>query len=147
MRESEVRPGDMMAVELARLIHNGDRVFHGVSSHLPMIAVLLAKHTHAPDVSVIHVQEADAFGNARIEGPVYEDALLARASKRTIVTAERIVGDGYFAARREKAQIPGFLVSHVVHCPRGAAPCACAEEYGIDEAAIRAARGEGGRRP
>ena len=109
--------------------------------------VLAAVKAIAPDVSVIHVQEADAFGNARIEGPVYEDALLARASKRTIVTAERIVGDGYFAAQREKAQIPGFLVSHVVHCPRGAAPCACAEEYGIDEAAIRAARGEGGSRP
>ena len=40
MRESAVRPGDMMAVELSRLIHNGDRVFHGVSSHLPMIARL-----------------------------------------------------------------------------------------------------------
>ena len=45
MRDSAVRPGDMMAVELSRLIHNGDRVFHGVSSHLPMIAVLLARHS------------------------------------------------------------------------------------------------------
>lgn len=55
MRESEVRPGDMMAVELARLIHNGDQVFHGVSSHLPMIAVLLAKHTHAPDAVHLNI--------------------------------------------------------------------------------------------
>ena len=107
---------------------------------------LAAVKAIAPDVSLIHVQEADAFGNARILGPVYEDALLARASGRTIVTAERIVGDGYFAAREDKPQIPGFLVSHVVHCPRGALPCACAGEYGIDEQAVLAAREEGGGR-
>ena len=50
-----VRPGDMMAVCLARLIHNGDRVFHGVSSHLPMIAVLLARHTHAPEAVHLNI--------------------------------------------------------------------------------------------
>ena len=55
MRESAVRPGDMMAVELARLIRNGDRVFHGVSSHLPMIAVLLARHTHAPEAVHLNI--------------------------------------------------------------------------------------------
>ena len=38
----EIRPGDMMAVCMARLIRNGETVFHGVSSHLPMIALLLA---------------------------------------------------------------------------------------------------------
>ena len=54
MRET-VRPGDMMAVCLARLIHNGDRVFHGVSSHLPMIAVLLARHTHAPEAVHLNI--------------------------------------------------------------------------------------------
>lgn len=38
----------MMAVAMARLIRDGETVFHGVSSHLPMIALLLAKATHAP---------------------------------------------------------------------------------------------------
>ncbi len=107
---------------------------------------LAAVRALAPEVSILHVQEADAAGNARIWGPVYEDALLARASKRVIVTAERIVGDGYFAAQREKPQIPGFLVSHVVHAPRGAAPCCCPEEYGIDADGIRKALAEGGGR-
>lgn len=39
---------DMMAVCMARLIRDGETVFHGVSSHLPMVAVLLAKRLHAP---------------------------------------------------------------------------------------------------
>ena len=43
-----IRPCDMMAVAMARLIRDGETVFHGVSSHLPMIALLLAKATHAP---------------------------------------------------------------------------------------------------
>lgn len=43
-----IRPCDIMAVELARLIRDGETVFHGVSSHLPLVATLLAKATHAP---------------------------------------------------------------------------------------------------
>ena len=35
-----IRPCDMMTVSLARLIRDGETVFHGVSSHLPMIALL-----------------------------------------------------------------------------------------------------------
>ena len=30
-----IRPCDMMTVSLARLIEDGDTVFHGVSSHMP----------------------------------------------------------------------------------------------------------------
>ncbi len=109
--------------------------------------VLAAVKAIAPDVAFLHVQEADAAGNARISGPVYEDALLARASKRVIVTAERIVGDRFFAGEAEKPQIPGFLVSHVVHLPRGAAPGCCPGEYGIDRDTIAQARAEGGKQP
>jgi len=43
-----IRPCDMMAVEMARLIRDGETIFHGVSSHLPLIAVLLAKAIYAP---------------------------------------------------------------------------------------------------
>ena len=85
-----------------------------------------------PDVAILHVQLADKAGNALMEGPKYEDVLLSRAAKRVILTAERIVGDGYFAASEVKADIPHFLVSHVVHAPRGAAPCACYGAYEPD---------------
>lgn len=50
-----IRPCDMMAVCLARLIRNGETVFHGVSSHLPMIAVLLAKKLHAPEAVHLNI--------------------------------------------------------------------------------------------
>ena len=43
-----IRACDMMAVTLSRLIQDGETVFHGVSSHLPLVALLLAKRLHAP---------------------------------------------------------------------------------------------------
>ena len=48
-----IRPCDIMVCEMARLIRDGETVFHGVSSHLPLIAILLAKATHAP--SAVHL--------------------------------------------------------------------------------------------
>ena len=33
-----------------------------------------------PDVAIIHVQEADEFGNARIVGTLFEDVLMAQAA-------------------------------------------------------------------
>ena len=50
-----IRPCDMMVVAMSRLIGDGDTVFHGVSSHMPMIATLLAKKTHAPKIGRAHV--------------------------------------------------------------------------------------------
>jgi|Deesub1362A_J573_1020465.scaffolds.fasta_scaffold00050_28 glutaconate CoA-transferase subunit B len=40
---------ELMAVTMARLIKDGDVVFHGVASPLPMVASRLAKLTHAPN--------------------------------------------------------------------------------------------------
>ena len=50
-----IRPCDMMAITMARLIHDGETVFHGVSSHLPMIAVLVAKKLHAPNAVHLNI--------------------------------------------------------------------------------------------
>jgi glutaconate CoA-transferase subunit A len=87
-----------------------------------------------PDVALIHVQEADQDGNARISGSVFEDTLMARAARRVIVTAERIVDGATFAARPERTSIPGFLVEAVVEAPGGAWPTSCAGLYGYDAA-------------
>ena len=85
-----------------------------------------------PDVAIIHVQEADKYGNARIYGPKYDDVLFSRASKKVIITTETILPDNRFAFAKEKADIPHFLVSAVVQVKKGASPCSCSERYDID---------------
>lgn len=50
-----IRACDMMTIAMARLIHDGDTVFHGVSSHMPMIAVLAAKRLHAPNAVHLNI--------------------------------------------------------------------------------------------
>jgi glutaconate CoA-transferase, subunit A len=78
-----------------------------------------------PDFAVLHVQEADEFGNARILGPRYQDVLMARAAKKTILTAERIVDTDSLRAEPKLTVIPYFLTYAVVHAPGGASPGIC----------------------
>lgn len=82
-----------------------------------------------PDYAIIHVQEADIYGNCRILGPSYQDALLARAAKKTIVTAERIVGTYRMKEEPKLTAVPHFLVEAVVELPGGAKPGICYPEY------------------
>jgi glutaconate CoA-transferase subunit B len=42
-----------MAVALARMLRNGECIFFGVASPLPMVAALLAKRLHAPDLVIL----------------------------------------------------------------------------------------------
>ena len=44
-----------------------------------------------PDVAVIHANEVDEHGNARVLGSPFWDHPLTRAAKRVLVTAERLV--------------------------------------------------------
>lgn len=47
-KEESFRIADIMVCAMARLIRENNTVFHGVSSHMPMVAVLLAKQLQAP---------------------------------------------------------------------------------------------------
>jgi len=73
-------------------------------------------------VAVIHVHEADMYGNSRIRGISVADMELARAAKRLIITAERLVTN--FTIRSDPAQtaIPFYLVDAVVEVPFGSYP-------------------------
>jgi glutaconate CoA-transferase subunit A len=87
----------------------------------------------APDVAVVHVHEADAIGNARVDPKlVWLDGELVKAARTVIVTAERIVGSDTFRAAPERTSYPSYAVDHVVHAPRGAWPGAFAPDYGYD---------------
>jgi glutaconate CoA-transferase, subunit A len=85
-----------------------------------------------PDVAIIHVQEADAHGNARIKGTLFEDVLMAKAAKRVIITAERVVDGDEFVDSPDSVTIPAFMVDLVVEAPHGAWPCSCAGHYDLD---------------
>jgi len=50
-----VGPREIMAVALARLLRDGETVFHGVASPLPMVATLLAQRLHAPNLIYLNI--------------------------------------------------------------------------------------------
>jgi glutaconate CoA-transferase subunit A len=90
-----------------------------------------------PDVAVIHVHEADVYGNARFHGISVADLELANAAKRLILTAERLVTNREIRHRPHETRIPYYLVDAVCHVPHGAYPGNMAGEYFSDEDHLR----------
>ena len=86
-----------------------------------------------PDVSLVHVHESDAYGNCRILGITVADQDIARASKRLIVTAERIVDTEEIRRAPHATDIPAFCVDAVCHVPFGSYPGNMPGEYFSDE--------------
>lgn len=73
-----------------------------------------------PDVTIIHVHQADKFGNAKIYGPLVNDAALAAASRKVIITAEEIVPPSALRNDNKGVVIPFVYVDAVVEMPYGA---------------------------
>jgi len=86
-----------------------------------------------PDVSVIHVHETDRHGNCRIRGITVADLDLARASRRLIITAERIITTDEIRREPHLTVIPAFCVDAVCHVPYGSYPGNMPGEYFSDE--------------
>lgn len=91
-----------------------------------------------PDVALIHVHESDLFGNCRIRGITVADWDLSRASKRVIVSAERIVSTDEIRSDPNATAIPAFCVDAVCHVPYGSYPGNMAGEYFSDEEHLKA---------
>ena len=91
-----------------------------------------------PRWAILHVQEADARGNARILGSPGYDVLMAQAADRVILTAERIVSTDELVRMPELTRICDLTVAAVVEVPGGARPGDCAGCYDVDEAGVRA---------
>jgi glutaconate CoA-transferase subunit A len=87
----------------------------------------------SPDISFIHVHEADIYGNARFEGIAAADIELANASKKLVITCERIVPHADIANEPHRTQIPYFIVDAVCEVPFGAYPGTMPNEYFSDE--------------
>ncbi len=70
-----------------------------------------------PDVAIVHVQRADADGNAHIWGILGEQKEAAFAAERVILTAEEIVDEAVIRSDPNRTLIPGFVVDAVCHVP------------------------------
>ena len=85
-----------------------------------------------PDVTLLHVQEADASGTARIKGLTFADVEQAKAARHVILTCEKLVETEVLRAEPEHNQIPGLIVDAVVPVAFGAYPTACYRCYDYD---------------
>ncbi|MFU8826591.1 MAG: CoA transferase subunit A [Brevefilum sp.] len=70
-----------------------------------------------PDVAIIHVQRADAQGNAQVWGILGEQQLAAFASQRVVLTVEEVVDDAVIRSDPNRTIIPGLVVDAVCHVP------------------------------
>lgn len=98
---------------------------------------LLAVPAIYPDVGVIHVHEADRFGNCRIRGTSVADPDLARASKKLIVTCERLIPSDVIRQDPTLTSIPFYCVDAVCEVPFGSYPGNMPYEYYSDEEHLR----------
>src|SRR5258705_1590402 len=83
---------------------------------------LIAVRAIQPDVAILHVQRADAQGNAHVWGTFGVLREAAMAAKKVILTCEEIVDHDVILSDPNRNVIPGFVVSSVVHEPLGSHP-------------------------
>jgi acyl CoA:acetate/3-ketoacid CoA transferase alpha subunit len=86
----------------------------------------------APDVGLIHVHRCDKFGNAQIDGTGGLGFELSRASKKLIISTERIVPESAIRKAPERTVIPHYLVDAVVEARYGAHPGEMCYGYAMD---------------
>jgi glutaconate CoA-transferase, subunit A len=95
---------------------------------------LVAVRALRPDMAILHVQRADAQGNAHIWGNLGVAVDGARAARKIIIVAEEIVEPSVISSDPNRTLVPGFLVEAVVHEPGGAHPSPVQGYYGRDHA-------------
>jgi glutaconate CoA-transferase, subunit A len=85
------------------------------------------------DVALVHLNRADATGNAQYLGPdLYFDDLFLRAATKRFVSCEQIVD--HFDGAVQTLRVNRSMVDGVVETPNGAHFTSCEPDYGRDEA-------------
>ena len=89
------------------------------------------------EFTVLHAYTADEYGN--VQWPEFRDAddldmLFAKASRRLIVTVEKIVPHSEIIAKPNRTFIPHTWVEALVEVPFGCHPAPCDAFYDEDEA-------------
>ncbi|MBR0854489.1 CoA transferase subunit A [Bradyrhizobium liaoningense] len=98
-----------------------------------MLAVAAVK----PDVCLLHAQQADEHGNVQHLGPPFFDAMIAQASRRVIVSVDRIVSSDTIRRCNHLTKLPSAMVDAVVEAPFGAHPTASPSLYRSDDAHLK----------
>ena len=75
-----------------------------------------------PDVALIHVNQCDIYGNARVFGPGLAPVETAFASKRVILSTEEIISTEEIRKHPGATTIPYYVVDAVVDAPFGCYP-------------------------
>ena len=88
------------------------------------------------DVAFLHVNAASASGYGKIAGDALLDRIMARAAKKTIITAERIVPLSELKRDDSTIKILRLWVDGVVEALYGAHPTSCYPDYGVDRARL-----------
>jgi glutaconate CoA-transferase, subunit A len=91
-----------------------------------------------PDFAVIHANEVNELGDARIYGTFNWDRIMTRAARKVLVVAEKLESIESFQAQPELTLVPGFMVQGVAVVPHGAWPGSCWPLYEVDYPAVEA---------
>jgi glutaconate CoA-transferase, subunit B len=71
---------DLMAICLSRCLRDGERAFHGVASPLPMVAIMLARRTHAPNLVYLNTGGSVDPEPGRLPASTSDPALFANTA-------------------------------------------------------------------
>lgn len=108
--------------------HSGAKLISDPYTGEPIIIVPALN----PDVALIHVHQADVFGNARIFGTGISHQEAAMASKKVIISTEEIIETEEIRRDPARTTIPYYVVDAVVHAPFGAYPGEMQGRYASD---------------
>ncbi len=75
-----------------------------------------------PDVALIHVNQCDEFGNARVFGAGIAPVETAMASRKVVLSTEEIIPNEEIRRHPQQTRIPYYVVDAVVHAPFGGYP-------------------------
>jgi glutaconate CoA-transferase, subunit A len=91
-----------------------------------------------PDFAVIHANEVNELGDARVYGTFNWDRIMTRAARKVLVVAEKLESVESFQAQPELTLVPGFMVQGAAIVPHGAWPGSCWPLYEVDYPAVEA---------